>query len=350
MPSIATRTPLSRMSLAHVSDEPDRGPQATVIHGPPGIGKTSFVADAPGVIFLCAERGLKGIGNKRVAHFPYPNGWGEFTSALAELRDGEHAYRHLAIDSADWLESMIFRHVCRTNGTSHMDGQDYKKLYTAAVPHIEDLLRAFDQLRDRRKMHVWIIAHSMQVKVANAEGETWDKWDLKLDRRLAERLREWADNVFFANWLAAVKKGGKGRRSAGYHRGRGLFTIESADHFAKNRNSLPETMPLSFSDLQAALNAGRPATDASLRARIDELLPELAPEHQEAIRKDLQSYQPDNPRRLSIILTKAESLRALEEDGEDGDADESALGAEDSEAKEAQEAAEANPREERGRA
>src|ERR1700749_1038875 len=98
--------PTSRMSLANVTDEPDRGPQATVLHGPPGIGKTSFVADAPSVIFICAERGLKGVGNKRVPHFPYPSTWSDLTRALAELRDGDHSFRHLAIDSADWVEGL----------------------------------------------------------------------------------------------------------------------------------------------------------------------------------------------------------------------------------------------------
>jgi len=97
----------------------------------------------------------------------------------------------------------------------------------------------------------------MQIKMSNSGGETWDKWELKLERRVAERLREWADNVLFADLVTKVIKGGKGRRTVGEMKGRILYTMDSADHFAKNRNHLPERLPLSFKALQTAFNETR---------------------------------------------------------------------------------------------
>ncbi len=307
-----------RMSLANVTDEPDSGTQATVVHGPPGVGKTTFVSDASDVVFICSEQGLKGAGQRKVAHFPHPTSLRDVHDALDELLVGKHAFRHLAIDSIDWVETMIHEQVCAENDVPYMEGKDFKKLYSAAMPHADRLLKKLDLLRARRRMHVWLIAHSTQIKVANIRGETWDKWDLKLDRRFAERVREWADNVLFAGFVTDVVKGGRGMRTIGRIRGRLLFTVESADHFAKNRNGLPETLPLDFEALRGALNAGRPAPDAQLRARIDTLLTELRPADRASIRESLASYQLDNPRRLALILSKAESLceiaRAEEDD------------------------------------
>lgn len=217
------------MSLANVTDEPDRGPQATILHGPPGVGKTTFVADAPDVVFICSERGLKALG-RRVAHFPYPASLRDVYDAIDELVQGKHDYRHVVIDSIDWVETLVQTHVCAENHVPHMEGQDYKKLYTAAMPFVNRLLRMLDALRDRRQMHVWLIAHSVQIKVSNHLGEQWDKWELKLNKLVAERLREWADNVLFSDFVTEVQKGGKGKRAIGKMKGRALYTMESADH------------------------------------------------------------------------------------------------------------------------
>ena len=305
------------MSLANVTDEPDRGPQATILHGPPGVGKTTFVADATDVIFICSERGLKAIGPRRIAHFPYPTNLVHVYEAVDELIQSQHGYRHLVIDSIDWVESLMQAHVCAQNHVPHMEGQDYKKLYVAVMPFVDRLLRMLDVLRDRRQMHIWLVAHSVQIKMSNSQGDTWDKWELKLERRVAERLREWADNVLFADFVTDIVKGGKGRRTIGKMKGRALYTMKSADHFAKNRNHLPERLPLSFKALQTAFNEKRQAPDAAMKARLDELLPRLHGEDQKTIEHEIETYKLDDPRRFTMILTMAETMSASYDEDDD---------------------------------
>jgi hypothetical protein len=298
------------MSLSNITDEPDHGPQATILHGPPGVGKTTFVADAPDVVFICSERGLKAIGSRRIPHFPYPTKLVNVFDAVDDLIHGPHAYRHFVIDSIDWVETLIQTHVCQQNHVAHMEVQDYKKLYVAAMPFVDRLLRMLDALRDRRQMHVWLVAHSVPIKMANSAGETWDKWELKLDRRVAERLREWADNVLFADFVTDVLKGGKGRRTVGKMKGRILYTVDSADHFAKNRNHLPERLPLSFKALQVAFNETRQAPAPAMRARLDALMEKLTPEDHAVVDREIAAYKLDDPRRVAMILTMAETMVA----------------------------------------
>ena len=101
-----------RMSLAAVTStrQPSR-PLRIALFGVPGVGKTTFAAQAPAPIFLCAE---DGAGFLDAQAFPKPSSWGDVLEAVQELMHGEHSFKTLVIDTLDALEALCWEHVCKS--------------------------------------------------------------------------------------------------------------------------------------------------------------------------------------------------------------------------------------------
>ena len=71
-------------------------PPIILLYGQEGVGKSTFAAKAPNTIFIPTEDGLNEID---CAKFPISKSYGEFKEKLLALRDEEHEFQTLAIDS-----------------------------------------------------------------------------------------------------------------------------------------------------------------------------------------------------------------------------------------------------------
>jgi hypothetical protein len=107
-------TPPRRMSLAAVVKGKIEAPYRLVIHGPDGVGKTSFAADAPKPIFLDKEDGSEHLPVER---FPTPADgkvtWSDVHAAVAEATNEQHDYQTFVIDTLDWLEPALWAQFAR---------------------------------------------------------------------------------------------------------------------------------------------------------------------------------------------------------------------------------------------
>jgi len=165
---------------------------------------------------------------------------------------------------------------------------------------------------------------------AALNGETFRKWDLLLKGtgptgiEARQLWRQWADHVFFLDWIAKVQKGDKGRRAVGKYEGRILHTRESATHYAKTRSRLPASLPATWEDLDRAMSAGVAAPDAKLRKQIADILPQLPAEDREVISGELGAATGAN--RLAAILSRAQGMLAVARE-DAGDLVEDELGA-----------------------
>ena len=96
--------------LSDIKEKIERKPPRILIHGTAGLGKTTLAASIPGVIFIQTEDGLAGVAD--VPHFPLAKSYDDVMSALHELANEKHQFKAIAIDSLDWLESLIWQKVC----------------------------------------------------------------------------------------------------------------------------------------------------------------------------------------------------------------------------------------------
>ncbi|MBQ7600638.1 MAG: ATP-binding protein, partial [Lachnospiraceae bacterium] len=88
-------------------------PPRIMIYGSEGVGKSTFAASAPNPVFIQTEDGL---GELDCRKFPLAHSLAEVLAQLTALRDEQHDVQTVVVDSADWLERLIFDEVCREFG------------------------------------------------------------------------------------------------------------------------------------------------------------------------------------------------------------------------------------------
>jgi AAA domain len=227
-------------------------PRRTVIYGQHGVGKSTWAARWPKPVFLCTE---DGVGDLGVDRFPLCRSLADVGGPIMALTgDTPHDYQTLVIDSADWLERLIWNHVCENGGKECMADFPFGRGYNDAARRFEKLLLELDRLRNHpvRPMHVVLIAHSQVLRFESPDSESYDRYSPRLHRDVSALVQEWADEVLFATYEVFTKQTDEGfgkKRTVALGEGRRVIrTSERPSHLAKNRLGLPETMSLDFSE------------------------------------------------------------------------------------------------------
>jgi len=237
-------------------------PPRVVIHGEHGVGKSTLGASAYNPIFLPFEDGLSGIETNA---FPLLSSYAEAEAAVDSLLKEKHDFGTAVIDSADWLEPLIWQHVCQKNSWASIEAPGYGKGYIEANTVWRQFLDKLDALRTRG-MAVIVIAHSEIKHFDSPDSEAYDRYQIKLQRGAAALVQEWGDIIGFAQCETAIKKeaaGFSGNRARGVATGRRILHVTPKPAYvAKNRYGMPDTIPLDWSALIGAMTPA-PAAQAA---------------------------------------------------------------------------------------
>lgn len=263
-----TETTMGKMTLASVKKGRVDTPLCVVMYGPEGIGKSTFAANAPNPIFIDAEDGSTRLD---VSRFPVPENWEHVRESLALLANEKHEYQSVAIDTADWIEPLIYEHVCTAGSKSSIEDFGYGKGYVQALDQWRAFLDQLDLLR-ARGMHVILLAHTQVKTFRNPAGDDYDRYELKLHAKAAGLLKEWSDAVLFTNYLAFPKEtDGKKVKMLG-DGSRVIYTEHRPAWDAKNKYGLPFKLPLDWTEFERAARKGEPASFEEVSAEILQLL------------------------------------------------------------------------------
>ena len=218
-----------------------QAPIKCLVYGIEGVGKSTLGAGLPEPLFICAESGTEQLD---VARLPEPRQWTDVLGALDELAAGGHAYQSVVLDTVDWLEPLVFEHLCRKHKWASIETPGYGKGYVEALTEWRDLLRRLDAVR-AKGMHVLLLGHSMVRRVSPPDLEPFDRYSLKINEKAAALVREWSDAVLFAQYEVSTSKAKQDKVARAYSTGeRVLRTVYSASWDAKNRWGLAETVPM----------------------------------------------------------------------------------------------------------
>lgn len=268
-PAPAPQRAPSRVSLAKVVTGRLEQPIRVLLYSVEGCGKSTFASNAPSPVFVGAEDGTAHLDVHRLG--PPDMTWQDIKDCVHVLRAEPHDYRSFVLDTADWAEPLLWRYICERDGVSSIEEYGFGKGYAAALDEWRVFLASLDVLRAQRKMHIVLLAHSWIRPFKNPEGEDFDRYELKLNQKASGLLKEWSDCVLFANYETHAVKDTKTKRVRGVDTGaRMMYTQRRAAYDAKNRYDLPEAMPLSWPDFEAAVRAHRPADPAELKKAIAE--------------------------------------------------------------------------------
>lgn len=231
--------PLSKITTGKVAKPP-----RIVLYSVEGLGKSTFGASALKPIVIPTEDGLDELD---VPKFPKAESFEEVMENLRALYDNEHNYKTVIIDTADWMEPLIWASVCEIHGKANIEDFGYGKGFTFALDEWERLFKGLDRLRNERGLAVIIIAHAEVKRFDSPDTEPYDRYQIKLHRHASALLVEWCDALIFANYQIFTEKTDVGFnkkvvRGTGGH-DRIMYTEERPAFKAKNRYGLPPELP-----------------------------------------------------------------------------------------------------------
>lgn len=233
------------ISLSSLRRGPRQRPPRVVLMAPQGVGKSTFANSAPAPIFIQTEEGLDALDVH--AAFELARSQQDVLDAIGSLITEDHEFKTVALDTADWLESLIHRQIAAQNNVDQIEKIPYGKGYKFAVEEWRKVLEGLDLLRNEKDMIVIITAHVKIKRFEDPTADAYDRYILDLHDTASSLLIEWCDVLGFANHSIATKTTEAGFNKKivrGIGSGERVLHLEERPGFiAKNRYGMPSTIP-----------------------------------------------------------------------------------------------------------
>lgn len=251
---------MTSFSLSQVKRASANLPPRIVIYAEDKVGKSTFGSCAPSPIFIQTEDGLDDINPMA---FPKCQSWNNVLSAITSLYQEAHEYKTVVLDTADWAERLLHKHIAKEKEVNSIEDLGYGKGYVYAAEEFNNLLDGLNALRSERGMCVIVLCHAEIKRFDDPLSNSYDRYVLKLHKQVGKLLREWTDILGFAKVDAATtieKKNDfkKTERTRAVSTGRRVLHLAGSAAFdAGNRYSMPAVIDFSWASFADALNAAR---------------------------------------------------------------------------------------------
>ena len=210
--------------------------QKIVIYGPEGIGKSTMASKFPDPLFSDTEGSTKRLDVKR---FDRPTSEEMLIQQIEYVKSHPDVCKTYVLDTADWAEKLCSQAVCAKYKKSGIEEFGYGKGYTYLNENFGKILNLLEDVVSLG-INVVVTAHAIMRKFEQPdERGAFDRWELKLDKRNAPMLKEWADAVFFVNYKTIVEKVDDKKYKAADSGKRVMYTEHHSCWDAKNRYGLP---------------------------------------------------------------------------------------------------------------
>lgn len=265
------------------------GAQKIIIDGPEGIGKTSLAAIFPNSVFIDTEGSTKHLD---VARTPNPSSWTMLLEQVKYFKSHPDILDSLVIDTADWAETLCINHICSAYGKSGIEDFGYGKGYVYLEEEFGRFLNLLNDLIELG-INVVTVAHVQMRKFEQPdEMGAYDRWELKLQKKTAPLLKEWADMQLFINYKTYVVSSGDNGKGAKKAQGgkRVIYTSHHPCWDAKNRHGLPEELP--FGSPEEGWKQIAHCIPARTIKPVSKPMPEPEPQRAEEVAQDLSEPEP----------------------------------------------------------
>ncbi|NTU68955.1 MAG: ATP-binding protein [Chlorobiaceae bacterium] len=215
-------------------------PIKALVYGVQGIGKNTFAATFKNPVMIQIEDGSAALD---IPAFPLSTTYLDVVNAIQALH-GDHQYKTLIVDTLDWLEPLLWQACCEHHGKESIESFGYGKGYIEVDRWWQYIMTGLDSLRHNKGMDVIVLAHSEVKTITPPDSDSYDTYQIKMQKRAFALWQEWADLVLFLNYkvnIVKTKTGINEERTRGVGTGdRMIYTAERPAWRAKSRWPLPD--------------------------------------------------------------------------------------------------------------
>lgn len=225
--------------------------QKVVIYGPEGIGKTTLAGQFPDPVFIDTEGGTE---NFDLARMDKPTSFTMLLEQIKYIKNNPSSCKTLVIDTADWAEKLCIEEFCSKKQLTGVEDMGYGKGYVYVAEDFGKMLNLLEEVK-LKGINIVITAHAQMRKFEQPdELGSYDRWELKLQKKTAPLLMEWADIVLFANYETyVVNVDGQGTQKGKNKPQGGKKRIMYTEHHpcwdAKNRHGLQDKVLMDYSSI-----------------------------------------------------------------------------------------------------
>lgn len=237
--------------------------QKVVIYGVEGIGKSTIASKFPEPLFIDLEGSTN---NMDVTRLPSPSSWKMFLEEIKYVNNNPTICKTLVIDTVDWAEKLCLEHICATHSINGIEDIGYGKGYVYLFEEIGRLLNSLSDLIDKG-VNIVLLAHA-QIRKFEQPDElgAYDRWELKLQKKTAPLVKEWADLLLFANYKTVVINVDNQGATKGKNKAQGgkrvMYTQHTPSWDAKNRHYLKDELEFDYQAIAHIFDKQKQANEA----------------------------------------------------------------------------------------
>ncbi len=235
-----------------------------MLYGPEGIGKSTFAAQFPEPLFIDTEGSTS---NMDVARLDPPDSFTMLLEEIRYVRQHPEVCRTLVIDTADWAEQLCIAEFCAKKQIAGIEDLGYGKGYVYVSEDFGKMLNLLEEVK-KQGINIVITAHAQMRKFEQPdEMGAYDRWELKLQKKDAPMLKEWADMVLFANYKTIVVNVDNQGAAKGKNKAQGGKRVMYTEHHpcwdAKNRHGLPAELAFTYASIAHCIPEKAAAAEAA---------------------------------------------------------------------------------------
>lgn len=224
-----------------------KSPIRLCAYGAEGIGKSTFASKFPDPLFIDIEGGTKQLD---VARFPTPETWNDLLEEIDAIIEEPEICKTLVIDTADRAEALLTAAILKDDNKKSIEDFGYGKGWTILAERFQkDLLNRLDRVI-AKGVNVVVLAHAQMRKLESPDEAPYDRWELKVSKKVAPIIKEWSDILLFMNYSVKVVEENGRNKAKGVGK-RMMHANHRPTYDAKNRYGLPDDMALDFEPLRA---------------------------------------------------------------------------------------------------